>query len=884
MRAWSEIRVRLGAFLRRRTMERELEEELAFHLEREAEKLEREGMTPQAARREAHRRFGGVERQRERTREAWGVRGLEGLGRDLRLGARRMGRSPGFTAIATLTLALGIGGTSAMFAVVNALLLQPLPYPEDDRLVWIDSEAMITAETLPRWRTALPSMEAAGAFRIGSGELRGTGAARVATVMPVSESYLEILGARPAVGRSWTAAEDHAGAPPVALVSDRIWREELGAGELAGRSVTVGGVHYQVIGVLPAGFHNLGFDADMWLPLARGSGSFHLVGRLRPGATTEGAQREVDALLERLPPQPGSDRFGHTARVERVRDRFTGEVRTAVLVLFAAAGCVLVLALANLAILLLSRAAMRARELSVRSALGAGRGALLRQSLVECGLLASLGSVLGLVVAWLGVQALLALAPAPLLRSLVVSVRIDPMVLGFTLAVAVLAIGAAGTVPALAGTRAGSWAARTRVTPSLRDRRLREALVASQVAIALVMVIGTSLLVRTYWTLRPASPGFEVGDRVTAPLRLPGQRQVRDNLGPPPEDPANIERVRRLLAEVELRAPGSRAAAVGSVPLSGNYSVTDVVELDGGPATATQISFSAATPGYLELMGIPLRRGRGLDEGDVRGAPHVIVVSESAARTLWPGGEDPIGRRMTLDLYGAGRPRPEDAETRPPVGPQVIEFTVVGVVADVRASGAHTRPRPETYISFWQVPWPDVHLMVHASPGIPLTAAGIRDAVASVDPGIPVGNLRTMESIAGAAVSQPRYETTLMGTFSALASLLALVGCYGVMTYSVTQRTREIGVRLALGATQQGVAAAALGRGAAILGVGLAAGLVLALALTRVLAGSLYGVSATDPAAFTAAVAALACATLLATWIPARRAAQVQPAVTLREE
>ena len=299
MRAWSEIRERVRALLERRRAEHELEEEIRFHLEKETEKLIARGLRREAARREAHRRFGGVERQRERTREAWGVRGLEALARDARLGARRMARSPGFALIATLTLGLGIGGTTAMFAVVNALLLRPLPYPDDDRLVWIASEAMITHENLAEWRSGLPSVEESGAFRIGSGELVGTGAARVATVMPVSVEYLELLGAKPVVGRLWNESENRAGAPPVALVSDRIWREELGEGDLTGRSLTVGGVRYDVIGVLPAAFHNLGYDCDLWVPLARGVGSFHLVARLRPGLDAPATQREVDAHRDR---------------------------------------------------------------------------------------------------------------------------------------------------------------------------------------------------------------------------------------------------------------------------------------------------------------------------------------------------------------------------------------------------------------------------------------------------------------------------------------------------------------------------------------------------------------------------------------------------------
>jgi predicted permease len=373
------------------------------------------------------------------------------------------------------------------------------------------------------------------------------------------------------------------------------------------------------------------------------------------------------------------------------------------------------------------------------------------------------------------------------------------------------------------------------------------------------------------------------------PLELPGRVQVRDNLGPPPEDPANIELVRRLVSSIESGAPGVRAAAVTWAPLSSSYNTTRVVDVDGRPVSADdggelEVSLQSVTPSYREVMGIPMVRGRWLAESDAAGAPLAVVVSAEAARRLWPELESPVGRRLVIDPYGANRPKPADAAARPPAGPQILELAVVGVARDVRASGADTRPRPELYVSYWQVPWQVLEVIVHAPPSAGLTAEKLRGAVAALDATVPGGDITTLESIAGASVAQPRYEMTLMALFGVLAAALALIGCYGVMAYAVSQRTREIGVRMALGASRESVTAEVLGESARAVGWGLLAGLILSAASTRVLERSLYGVSATDPLTFVLAACALAGATLLAAWLPARRAAAVEPARTLRED
>jgi putative ABC transport system permease protein len=893
VRLWSELWERVRALIWRSAAERELEEELAFHLDKETEKNLARGLSPKAARREAYRRFGGVERQRERTREAWGVRGLEELARDVRLGARRLARTPAFTVAATSTLGLGIGGTSAMFAVVNALLLEPLPYPEHGRLVRVSSEAMITPANLAEWRAGVGALEEIGAFRLGTGVgsnvLTGAGAARVALVMPVSIEYLELLGATPLLGRVWSDEEGRAGAAPVALASERIWMEELGGAELAGSTVTVGGVRYDVVGVLPSDFHNMGYPADLWVPLSRAVGSLHLVARLRHGVGVDAAQREVDRLAERLPDQPGSDLLGRSVFVTSLREEFAGDVRAPVLVLFGASALVLLLAFANLASLLLSRATVRAREVSVRSALGAGRAQLLRPAVVECALLALSGAAAGLAFAWACLEAAVAVAPASLLEGGIGLPRIGPPVLAFTFLTTLALAAGAAVVPAYAGGAQEREGGSARSTATLRDRRVRDALVAAQVAVALVLLTGTVLLVRTYSTLRPASPGFEVADRLVAPLTLPGRRQIRDNLGPPPEDPANAELVRRLIASIEASAPGASAAAVTAVPLSGLFTTARVVAVDGhsvpaGDGRALEVDFHAATPGYLEQMGIRLLAGRSLAARDVAGAPNAIVVSESAARQLWPEAADPVGRTLTLDPYGADRPKPPDADRSPPAGPQILDFTVVGVAGDVRSSGAHTRSRPGAYVSFWQVPWPELHVVVHAPASARFTAEDVRAAVAALDPTVPVGAVTTVEALAGDAVARPRYEMTLMSVFALLAAALAVIGCYGVSAYSVSRRTREIGVRMALGATRRRVELQVLGRSAGTLTAGLLAGVLLANAFGRVLGGSLYGVSPNDPASLALATATLGAATLLAAWLPARRAGAVEPALVVKEE
>lgn len=786
---------------------------------------------------------------------------LDALGRNLRYGFRVLRRNPGFSATAVLTLALGIGANTAVFSLVYGTLMRPLPYPEADRLVWVAPSFSLEVD-LGEWRTALTPFERLEAFGLASLEWRGDEGARRVRGMRVSDGLLPLLGAVPERGRLWSAREAEAGETPVAMVSHRFWRDELGGRDVTELSVRLGDDVRSVIGVLPSGFGSLGYDVDVWVPRAQGaSGSPNLIGRLRPGATVASARAAADDLLARLEPaaDPGLRTFINVNGFDEV---FRGEIRTPLLVLFGAALLVLLLACVNVGNLLLSRAVSRVHEMALRTALGASRLALGGQILAETAVLAAAGGGLGLLLAWILIHHVPgALPPRYFSRLGTDGVGIDGVALAFAAVATTVTTLLAGLAPILGSARTRpSAGSRGRATSSQRSHRWRDAFVATQMALSFVLLVGTMLLVRSYLTLRPSDPGFETRDRVVAQLALPEP------------SPANVTFVRRLIREVELAVPGADAAVVNDVPLSGMISVTRVTAIDGTPTTGgdtrpPSVDFHAATPDYLDLMGMELLAGRGLAASDDAEAPFALVVNERTARRLWPDDPRPLGRRLTLDLY-TGTP----------------EFTVVGVLADTRSLGNTTRARREVFAAYEQVAWPRVTLVAHLPEGGQLDDGTIRRLVAGIDPTVPVDRVTTLEAVAAGSVSRWRYEAALMSGLGGLSLLLAVIGCYGVLAHTVAQRKREIGIRMALGAGAVSVVVAVLRRGALQVGAGLAAGALIALAVTRVLESSLVGVSPRDPASFLAAAALLGMTSMGAAWLPARRAARVEPATTLAGE
>ncbi|MGH7576116.1 MAG: ADOP family duplicated permease [Longimicrobiales bacterium] len=851
----------------RERVDRDLDDELRAAFELLVEEKLRAGMRPKDARRAALIELGGIESIKEQVRAARAGAFIDSLLRDVRHGVRVLVRGRLFTAIAVLTLALGIGANSAIFTLVNGLLLRPLPYPAVDRIVWITS-LVTTSENLDEWRAGLHSLERFAAFDLHNPVLTGRGPAERLGGMVVTEEFLPLLGGEPVMGRLWTEDEQRLGGPPAVVVSQRLWqRLDDGGSDVGTMRLALDGVSYSIIGVLPASFQDLHYDSDVWFPAAGQSGlTFSIIGLRRRGVPIATVRTEASALAERVEApraRPGR-RFVNTLTLAQL---YHGEVRPALLVLLAAAGFVLLIACANVANLLLARAAGREQEMAVRSALGAGRITLLRQLLTESAVLAVAGALAGWIVAMIGVRAVLAVTPDSYnFGRGAAGAQMDHNVFAFTLLIAGATTLLAGLAPAMHvakhAPRATTASARASATRAMR--RSREALVTAEIALALVLLIGTGLMIRTFLILRPASPGFEVRDRMVATVTLPSV--------PERDDAGRAEFSRRLLEATAAAAPNARVALTTSVPMS-SISNFAVVELGGRPYTngdrrRDNVDLVAATPNYFDVIGMRLARGRGLVAAGVAGSVPVIVLNESAARRFWPD-IDPIGRRIMLGID----------ERR-------MEFTVAGIAADMRSGGSSTTSRATGFVSFWRIPWEweRFRIVVHQPRNARLTGDAVRRIVASIDPGAPVGPVEMLEQIVADSMAVPRYHMVLMTAFGALAVMLALVGCYGVLSYSVAQRTREIGVRIALGASHRAILRSVLARASVLILFGIAAGLALAWALTRVLESNLYGITPTDPATYTAASASLALVSLLAAYLAARLVADVQPTQALKAD
>jgi predicted permease len=813
---------------------------------------------------------------------------------DVRHGARTLRKSPGFTLLAALTLALGIGGLTAIFSVVNAVLLRPLPYAEPDRLVrlWSAWEGQSRNDVSPAeyfdYRDGLGAFRALGAFASGSANLTGDGEPERLQAGYVTASLFTALAVEPALGRAFAEGEDGPGAEAAVVLGDGLWRRRFGGSpDVVGRRVTVDGVPSTVLGVMPAGFRLPGDfgpagPTQIYLPLGldrtsvpnRGSHFLGVVGRLRPGLSFESGRaavaRAAAGFVRDFPDDyPAGMRFAATA--VPLADDVLGPVRPALLVLLGAVAFVLAIACANVASLLLSRAESRRRELAVRAAIGAGRLRLVRQLLAESLLLATLGGALGLALAFWGVQALETLRPPDLPR--LDEVGVDPRVLLFTLAASLLTGLLFGLGPALEASRGDLRATLAEggrgATVGRAAQRLRRALVTGQIALALVLLIGGGLLIRSLARLQSVDPGFRADHVLTVSLNLP------ETAGGAGESQRATGFFRQIVERVSALPGVASAGAVAGLPLAGDRGDLNL-HIEGRPepegAGSPAADWQAVTPGYFQAMGMRLVRGRGIETRDDERAPGAVVINRTMARLLWPG-EDPLGRRFTL---GGG------------AGPGMV--TIVGIVDDVRQRGLASEPRPEMYLAhaqfrFWDGGGPvDAMTLAVRTQGDPASVArAIREEVRALDPNLPVGGFRTMREVVSDSISRPRFMTLLLTVFSGLALALAAVGIYGVLAYAASRRTREIGVRMALGARPRDVVGLIVRQTAAVAGSGVALGILGALALTRVLRAQLYDVSPTDAptyaglALFTIAVA------LLATWIPARRAAGVDPLTALRE-
>jgi predicted permease len=804
---------------------------------------------------------------------------MDALLQDLRYALRRLGRSPGFTAAAVLTLALGIGATTTIFGVVDGLLLRPLPFAEPDRLVRVYpanpergvERGAVSPLELEDWREQGTAFAGLAGWFGGTTNLTGTARPEALRSAFVTEAFFGTLGTGAGMGRTLTAEEVAAGARSVVL-SHRLWQRDFGGDpDVVGSVLTLDGAPHTVVGVMPPEFRFPGRDTDLWLPVSlltedmiprlRQVRWLSVVGRLRPGVAPEEARAQMSAIAERLAAEhPASNAGWSRATVLELRETIVGDVRPALLVTLLAVGFVLLMVCVNLGNLLLARGSARAREMGVRGALGAGRGRLARQLLSESLVLALLGGAAGLLLTVWGTEAIRRLGANVLPR--VDAVAVDARVLAFALAVSLLAALLFGLVPALRAARPDLHAVLKeggRGSVGDQRNRLRRTLVVGQVAMATVLTIGAALMLRNLGELRRVDPGFDpqgllaVRVQLTIPLELPAEQAL-----------AHLASRGDEILERLASLPGvSGVAAANSLPLLGEGESIPVSRPDAEAGGAeTRIDGRFVTPDFFRVMGIPLLAGADFPARVPAGGELLAVLGETAARRLWPG-EDPVGR--TLNVGGS-------------------TARVIGVVGDVRYAGLAEPFPPTLYLHRSQALRSGISFLVR-TPADPAALAGpARDAVWSVDPDQPILAVSALREVVADSVARDRFFTLLLTGFGALALLLAVVGIYGLLAFAVTQRTREIGVRVALGARAPDVVRMIVGSGMALVAGGVVIGLLAALATTRLLAGLLQLVSATDPATFVGVPLVLAAAALLASWLPARRAARVDPMAALRTE
>jgi predicted permease len=887
------LRILRRALFDRQAYRRELDLELQHHLDLDA-------MHHGAS--AARARFGNPRRVRERLVDGTGVSAIDALRQDLRFAWRTLSTSPGFAAVAVLTLAIGIGANTAIFSAVNALLVRPLPFAAPHELMNVS----LTMPPGPRWPGADDMVWSYPKFTVlrdaqtvfrdlalwtqGQSTLRGDGEPELVPSEVVDGRYLTTLGVRPALGRDFLREESsHPNGPRVALIADALWSRRFDADpRVVGRTLDVDGAPYTIVGVLPRGFRGLSGKAELLVPLMTQSAEalgepwsheYRLVARLKPGVSVDGARRVVRQLGARVdaayPDTPGAGtQTAHWGAQATPLDatRVDPRVRRALLVLLGAVGLVLLIACVNVANLLLVRATRRRREIAVRLALGAGRGRLVRQLVTESLLLSVLGGVASVALAWWGVRLLAAIDPTSTLRAqrLVglgavsfASIRLDVPALTFA---AALALGTGllfGLVPAIQATRptlAGPLNEEgMRAGTSVRAGAGRSALAAAEIALALVLLAGSGLMLRSLAKLVAIDPGVDASRVLT--LRLGSRVQfARDSL------PDFYERVVERLAAL----PGARGVAIQDcAPLSGGCNATSIVFRDRPPLAGgehgPQVGVHWITPSWPRVMGVRLERGRAFTAADRRGARKVVLVSATAARRFWPN-EDPIGRPVSVNQGGFGQDT----------------ALVVGVVSDVRYGPIDSLPRPDVYLPYAQSPSARAMVYVRAA-GDPLAlAAPARRALAELAPDAPIYDLQPMASRVADATGFARLSALLLALFAGVALALATLGVYGVVSYGAAERTREMGIRVALGASRADVVRLVLRQGLAIALAGGTAGVLGALAAVRVLRSLLYDVTPSDPATFGAIVALLLATVALASWTPARRAARTAPATVLR--
>jgi putative ABC transport system permease protein len=817
---------------------------------------------------------------------------------DFRYATRVLGRNPGVTAIMVFTLALAIGATTAIFSVVYGVLLRPLPYPGANRIMAISEvnsqgrPSRLADPNFDDFRDQNHSFQSIAKYTAETISVSGGSTPTRTPVAAVTSQLLNVFGVEPIIGRDFTASDNQKGAAPVALVSYSYWRQYLGsAHDLSQSHLKINDAVYSAIGVLPAGFR-FPDEAEIWLAadiggenLSRTSHNYSAVGRLKDGVSVDQARQDISAIAQRIyqASSEKNDYLLRDARVVPLQDSITGEVRSPLLILLGAVGFLLLVACANVANLLLAQASVRARELSIRSALGAARGRLVRQFLTESFLLSLIGGALGVLTALWGVAGLLAVAPKTLPRLETVSISVPVLLFAFVLCT-IVAVGL-GAFTAFRATRGdlkqGLDEGGRGQAGSQGSQRIGRALVAAQIAITLVLVIGAGLLGRSLMKVLEVDPGFRVDKIVAMDVSLPWENMSQ----PRPDDP-NAKSAQGIffanLIDRLKQIPGVRSVgAASALPMTGGLPDGMFVLMtqnevpktpDGFDALWNQktrignADFCVATSGYFQALGIPLVRGRMFDDRDAPNAPHVAVISESLAHDRWPH-QDPIGHTIEFGNM--------DGDLR--------LLTIVGIVGDTHEYGLDEPPRPTVYVDLFQRPRAEMTITMLSDGDTRLVSSTARGILHDLNPQIPP-SFQTFQQVYSASLGSRKFNVILIGFFGITALLLASAGVFGVMAYSVSRRTREFGVRVALGATPHDVLRMVLGQGMRTILIGVAIGIVGSFALTQTVSSLLFGVTATDPLTFAAVTVLLIAVALLACYIPARRATKVDPMVALRYE
>ncbi len=890
-----EFGKRLRSRIWRGSVDDEVDAELAFHVEMRARELVARGMTPEDARATAIRRFGDINRVnatcrregRRRDRDMRRTEYLSEFAQDATFASRQLLRNPGFTLVAIVTLALGIGATAAIFSAVNAVVLRPLPVPDPDRIFavytnWRGSPGNISAGNFVHGIATARAFSDVTAIQYSSFNLADAEDAERVIGARTTAGFFNVFGTQPQYGRVYGADEDQPGREQVVVLSHRLWSRKFGSDPaIVGRPIRLNGRQYEVIGIMPALFDFTARSEELWVPVAftperKATHDEHYLqvyGRLRPDASREQAFSELQQRAADLKVKAPRDNAELGFTVTNLMDELVGDYRRRLYIMLGAVGLVLLIACGNIANLLLARGAARSGEMAMRAALGAGRGRIVRQLMTESAVLAAVSGTAGLALAWWGVQALVSAAPPGVPR--LEQTAVDPLVLAFTLAIAVLCAVLFGLAPALRAARTDvqtvlKEGGRGAASGGIRDR-LRTGLIVAELALALMLLVGTGLFIRSAIALDRTPPGFNPNGVLTVRLSLPASEY---------ETPDRIVQTFERILDAARQVPGvTRAALTSQVPMgpggNGNGLIPEGRPL--APESAINSRLRIVTPGYFETLGIPIVGGRALDETDRHGALKVMVISEALAAAAFPG-QDPIGRRIACCEPG-------------PDGKSPDFKTVVGVAGDVRWRGLGEAPSPEFYLPAAQVPavaWNWIQRTMYVAVRTPMEPAAVitplRAALAPAIPGVPLYDVRTMEQRVGGSIATARFNTLLLTVLGAIGLILAAVGIYGVIAYFVSRRTQEIGVRMALGATRGDVVRLVVRQASLPVLCGIGLGVAVSFPVTRVLSTQLFGVQPHDPLTFAAVTCGLTIVALLASLVPALRAASVDPTRALHSE